>query len=105
MTTRKKKRTSRVKAKKRVTKKLGKRAVKVRRAQSYGSRKASFAKKIDDWNALAKKAIRSAEEANKKAKAASDTRIKTMYKRAAARYTKLAEKAQNKAIEIATSKK
>lgn len=73
--------------------------------KSSGWKGSVFNQKISDWNKVASKALRAAEEAEKKATSSKSTALKTMYKRAAKAHIRLAEKAQAKAIEIATAKK
>jgi hypothetical protein len=89
-----KKKTTRKKAtKKRTVKKAAKR-------RKSTTKKSALARKIDDFNAVANKALRNAEEMSKKAKASKDSRIKRSYNYGAKQMTELATRAQRKAAEL-----
>jgi hypothetical protein len=89
------------KKKKAVRKKAAKKAVKRRTAKT---KKSPLMKKIDEYKAVADKALRSAEEMSKKAKASKDVRMKRSYNYGAKQMTKIAETAQRKAAELIAKK-
>jgi len=96
------KKTKKKAVRKKAAKKPAKKPAKRRKSTTN---KSAFARKIDEFNAVAKKALRSAEEMAQKAKASKDLRIKRSYSYGAKQMTELATRAQRKAVELLSLKK
>lgn len=98
-----KKKTTRKKATRKGAsrKKAAKKITKRRRSTTQ---KSPLMKKLDDFKKVADKALRSADEMSKKAKATKDARMKRSYSYGAKQMIKVAEAAQRKAAELIAKK-
>lgn len=68
------------------------------------TKKPALCRKIDELNAVANKALRSAETMAKKAKTAKDARMKRSYNYGSKQMLVVAQKAQRKAAQLMASK-
>jgi len=75
-----------------------------KRRTTTRAKKPALCRKIEDMNAVADKALHSAEEMKKKADKAKDRRLKATYNRGFTQMLTVAKKARAKAVQLMASK-